>query len=265
MDLVELGRLADENLAGTWTTIGGATGAVGGSERCRFVATGLPIAFFNGALAAAPVDDPEQVVAAAVAFMAEHDVPWLLWVREGVDAALLAAGRRAGLTDTDGPPGMALPTIGEIPSPPVGLDMWLVEDRAGIESARRLLTRGFEVPPEVADVMVSEALVDDERIAIVVGSVDGTPVSSALVSITGSTAGIYNVATPPEFRCRGYGAAATWAAIGVGARLGCEHAVLQASDMGAPIYRAMGFVDVGRYVRLVGPPPGGDLTIHPRG
>jgi hypothetical protein len=30
--------------------------------------------------------------------------------------------------------------------------------------------------------------------------------------------------------------------------------VLQASEMGAPVYRQMGFVDVGRYVQLQGPP-----------
>lgn len=255
-DLVELGRLADENLAGSWATFGGASGAVGGTARCPFVASGLPMAFFNGALAAGPVDDPDQVVADAIAFMAEHGVPWMLWVRDGVDDALLDAARRAGLTDADGPPGMALPSIGDVPPPPDGLEVWLVEDRAGIETARDVLTRGFGMPAEVSDVMVTEALVADERIGIVVGSVDGTPVSSALVSVTGTTAGVYNVATPPEFRRRGYGAAVTWAAIEEGARRGCDHSVLQASEMGAPVYRAMGFVDVGRYLRLEGPPAG---------
>ena len=63
------------------------------------------------------------------------------------------------------------------------------------------------------------------------------------------------MATPPEFRRRGYGAAATWAAIEVGAQRGCDHAVLQASEMGAPVYRRMGFVDVGRYVQLEGAAP----------
>lgn len=80
-DLNEFGRLADVNLAGSWATLVGITGTVGGSDRCTFVATGIPMAFFNGAYAAGPVDDPERVVADAIGFMADKGVPWLLWVR----------------------------------------------------------------------------------------------------------------------------------------------------------------------------------------
>jgi GNAT superfamily N-acetyltransferase len=254
-DRDELGRLADENLAGSWASLGRQRGAVGGSDRCTFAATGIPAAFFNGAYAAGPGSDPEQVVADATAFMADQGVPWLLWVRDGVDDALLDAGRRAGLTDAGGPPAMALAAIDEIPQTPDGLAVRLVRDRAGLETFRDLATRGFEMPPEISSTLITESLLDDPAIGMVVGSVAGTPVSGALVSITGTTAGIYNVATPPEFRRRGYGAALTWAAIEEGARRGCDHSILQASDMGAPVYRAMGFVDVGRYVQLEGPQP----------
>jgi GNAT superfamily N-acetyltransferase len=254
-DLEELGRLADENLAVSWAVFGRARGAVGGSDRCTFTATGIPAAFFNGAYAAGPVTDPDRVVADAIAFMAERGVPWLFWVREGVHDALLDAGRRAGLTDAGGPPAMALATIDEIPPAPAELDVRLVGDPAGLETFRDLATRGFEMPPEISDTLITESLLHDPAIAMVLGSVAGTPVTCALVSITGTTAGIYNVGTPPEFRRRGYGAALTWAAIEEGVRRGCDHSILQASDMGAPVYRAMGFVEVGRYVQLEGPPP----------
>lgn len=256
-DLVELGRLADENLAGSWAAFGRAAGAVGGADRCTFVATGIPAAFFNGAYAAGAVADPERVVADALGFMAEQRVPWLLWVREGVDDALLDAGRGAGLTDAGGPPAMALPSISAIPPAPDGLEVRLASTPSDLVDFRDLTTRGFEMPAEVSAAMIADSLLDDPAIAIVIGSVAGTPVSCALVSITGTTAGIYNVGTPPEFRRHGYGAAVTWAAIEEGARRGCDHSILQASEMGAPVYRAMGFVDVGRYVQLEGasPPP----------
>lgn len=254
-DLSELGRLADENLAGSWAAFGRTGGAVGGSDRCTFVATGIPAAFFNGAYAAGPVADPERVVADAVAFMTHRAVPWLLWVRSGVDDGLLAAGRDAGLTEAGGPPAMALASIEAIPTPPEGLEMQVVRDVAGVAAFRDLTTRGFEMPAEISAGLLSDSLLDDPAIAMVVGSVADTPVSCALASITGTTAGIYNVATPPEFRRRGYGAAVTWAAIEEAARRGCDHSILQASDMGAPVYRAMGFVDVGRYVQLEGAPP----------
>jgi GNAT superfamily N-acetyltransferase len=253
-DPSELGRLADENLAGSWASFGRAAGAVGGSDRCTFVATGIPAAFFNGAYTSGPVADPDRVVADAIAFMAAHEVPWLLWVRAGIQDALLDAGRRAGLADAGGPPVMALATLDAIPPTPAGLDVELVRDSVGVDIFRDLATRGFEMPAEIAATLITDALLDDPTIGMVAGSVDGAPVSCALVVITGTTAGIYNVATPPEHRCRGYGAAVTWAAIEEGARRGCDHSVLQASDLGAPVYRAMGFVDLGRYVQLEGPP-----------
>lgn len=255
-DLATLGRLADENLAGAWAAMGRCTGArLGGSDRCTFAATGLPAAFFNGAFVAGPVGDPHGVVADAMAFMDNCAVPWLLWVRDGVQDELLAAGRSAGLTDAGGPPAMALATIEAIPPPPDELTVKLVRDEPGLAAFRDLSARGFGLPTEFTDVLVTAAMVDDPDLGLVVGTVDATPVSCALVAITGATAGIYNVATPPEFRRRGYGAALTWAAIAEGARRGCDHSILQASEMGAPVYRAMGFVDVGTYVQLEGPRP----------
>ena len=44
-------------------------------------------------------------------------------------------------------------------------------------------------------------------------------------------------------------------AVAEGARRGCTHSVLQASPSGYPVYRRMGFTDLGRYVQLEGPPP----------
>jgi predicted acetyltransferase len=72
--------------------------------------------------------------------------------------------------------------------------------------------------------------------------------------VTGATAGVYNVATPQRFRARGYGEALTWAAIDEGATRDCRVAILQSSDAGYPIYKRMGFVEIGRYLQLEGPP-----------
>jgi GNAT superfamily N-acetyltransferase len=256
-DVDELGRRADANLAQTWATLGRAMGAaVGDSDSAVFVATGFDAAFFNGVYTAGSVSDPDAVVRDAIGFMSRQQVPWLLWVREGVDDALLAAGRRAGLTDAGGPPAMALPSIGSPPELPAGLDIAVVDDAAGIDAFRDLSARGFEMPIDFTTRLVSDATLAAPGVVAVLGTVGSEPVSVALVCVTGTTAGIYNVATPAEHRRRGYGAALTWAAIEQGARLGCDHAILQASEMGAAVYRDMGFVDIGCYVQLAGPPTG---------
>ena len=56
--------------------------------------------------------------------------------------------------------------------------------------------------------------------------------------------GVYMVATLPEERGKGYGVALTAAAIEAAPHL---PAVLQASDMGQPVYRRLGFQDISSY------------------
>jgi ribosomal protein S18 acetylase RimI-like enzyme len=255
MDDGEMGRLADVNLAATWSSLGRSCGAaLGGSDECPFVATGIPAAFFNGVYATRRVDDPDAVVGAAIEFMSERAVPWLMWVREGVDDALLDAGRRRRLRDAGGPPAMVLPTIGRVPDRPDGLEIEVVTDRGGLDTFRDVAARGFEMPLEVVERFMTSATLAAPTNVAAIGAVDGVAVSVALASVTGSTVGIYNVATPEEHRRRGYGEAVTWAGIQAGTELGGDHAALQASELGAPVYRSMGFVDVGRYRQLEGPP-----------
>ncbi len=255
MNAADQAIAADENLASTWAALGRATGAdvvEDGPLTC--VATGIPAAFFNGAYLSAPTSEPERLVTAAIDFFAERDLPWLLWVRDGVGPALLAAGRSAGLRDAGGPPAMGLAPIGEAPPPPDGLRVEIATTAEQLRDHASMLRDGFVLPQEIIDRIVRPALLEVAGLAVFVGRVDDEPVSCSLLAISGTTAGIYNVATPEPFRGRGYGEALTWAAVVEGAQRGCSHAVLQASEAGYPIYRRMGFVDLGRYVQLEGPP-----------
>ena len=63
---------------------------------------------------------------------------------------------------------------------------------------------------------------------------------SSLV-MAGDLAGIYAVATLPDARGRGIGTAMTLHAMAEGKRRGAEAAVLQATDMGKPVYEKIGF------------------------
>jgi N-acetylglutamate synthase len=250
-----LARLADINMANTWEAMSRLAGCP--TERVgalQLYASGLPMAFFNGAIATDPVDDPDAAVAAALAFMASNDVPWLLWVRAGLDEALLDAGRAAGLRDAGGPPVMGWSPIDPPADLRPDLEISVVRDRAGIEAHHDLAARGFDAPLGIFERLVTDATVADPSFALLVGRADGEPVSTAVLSVSGTTGGIYNVATPPEHQRRGYGRALTCAAVDEAVRRGCDHAILQSSSAGRPVYEALGFRELGRYVQLEGPP-----------
>lgn len=255
MGLDDLAVEGDRNLAECWLTMARCSGAPHADlGDVVLAAQGLPIAFFNGAYVRRPGPDAATAVQRAVEFFAPRDVPWLLWVRDGVWPELEASAVAAGLRPAGGPPGMVLPAIPPPPPLPPRLQLEVVADISGIEAHGRLLASAFGMPPSFVDRLLSVALLGVDDFAMIVGWVGGQAVSTAALFISGSTAGVYNVATPAEHRGKGYGEALTWAAVAEGARRGCTHSVLQASDMGAPVYRRMGYVEVGRYLQFEGPP-----------
>ncbi|MEO7372077.1 MAG: GNAT family N-acetyltransferase [Ilumatobacteraceae bacterium] len=150
---------------------------------------------------------------------------------------------------------MALREIHDRPAMPDGLTVEAARTTRALHQHQALLSEGFGMPMEIAERLIRPPILEEEHAVVFIGHVDGQPVSCSLLATSAKTAGVYNVATPERFRGRGYGEALTWSAIEEGARRGCSHAALQASDAGYPLYRRMGFVDLGRYVQLAGPPP----------
>ena len=91
----------------------------------------------------------------------------------------------------------------------------------------------------------------------VVGYDGDRPVAASTVTLTHGVAYVGWVAVVADQQRRGLGAAATAVVTNLGLELGARGAVLMASPMGAPVYRRMGFVDVGLVRALTAPAPGG--------
>jgi GNAT superfamily N-acetyltransferase len=100
---------------------------------------------------------------------------------------------------------------------------------------------------------MSEELAGRPDAAVYVGYADGEPVTSGLGVRTGTTIGVYSIATIASARRRGYGAAMTARIVDDGAADGCDVAILQASEMGRPTYERLGFRTVVEYSGYVDP------------
>jgi ribosomal protein S18 acetylase RimI-like enzyme len=83
------------------------------------------------------------------------------------------------------------------------------------------------------------------HIAAFVAYRDGAPVSCAMTLVSHGVAGVFYVATIASARRRGLGDALTRDAARAGFELGARAAWLGASEMGADLYRRIGFSDLG--------------------
>ena len=133
------------------------------------------------------------------------------------------------------------------------LDIREVTDQRGITDFEHVFVDGYPIPelqPFRPGALFTPAVLGGDY-HLWVGYVAGHPVTCAVAHVAGDVVGIHLVATLPEARRRGYGAAITGRAANSVPDL---PAVLQASDLGRPVYERIGFRVVSHF----------DLWILPR-
>jgi ribosomal protein S18 acetylase RimI-like enzyme len=139
-------------------------------------------------------------------------------------------------------PGMALhPIPRELPTGADGLEIRVVDNAAALHDHAMAASRGFEVDEEVAIAIIGTELWKVADATVYTGYADGQAVAAGYSVRSGSTLGIFTIATVPEARGRGFGSAMTGRICADGAAAGCSVVVLQASAMGRPIYERLGF------------------------
>ncbi len=253
--MTDLAQLEHDNLIETFGVLAALQpdGVVWRDDGVAVIASGLPMSLFNQILIESDSASP-VAIGAGVALMRERGAPFVVTLRQGMDDRFQAVAESLGLVfdPHEGFPGMA---VEPVPAPvpvPSGLEIRRV-DAATLADHATVVTIGFGIDRAIIDAFVSEATLADPRFAFYVGYVDGLPVVSGLGVQTGSTAGVFNIATVAEARRRGYGAAITRRILTDAALLGCTVGTLQSSDMGRPVYEAIGFRTVVTYIGYVDP------------
>jgi GNAT superfamily N-acetyltransferase len=223
------------------------------------VYTGLPFALLNGIFGArlAP-GTVDTTIEATIAYLAPRRVPALWWTGPGTQPPDLGRHLQGhGFVHARDVPGMAVDLLAlqeDHPRPP-GLTIERVEDGEMLRTWARIAWVGTGFPEthqdEFAGLEVRCRIAPGRPRYRYLGFQNGVPVATSALVLHAGVAGIYAVATLPEARRQGLGTAVTLAPLRDARELGYRVGTLQASEMGFPVYRQLGFREVcrlGNYV-----------------
>jgi GNAT superfamily N-acetyltransferase len=167
--------------------------------------------------------------------------PWLLW-----SAWPTPSLSTWGFQLVGHPPLMVRLPGGAPPPLPPELRIVEVHDAATLADAEQTLIEGYPAPelqPFRPGALWHTRILGGP-LHIWVGYAGERPVTTGMAYVDERVTGVYVIATLEEARGRGYGAAITAQCMAVDP---AKPAVLQASDLGQPVYRRLGFVEVARY------------------
>lgn len=234
-----------------------------GSELMTFF-TGIPLPLFNGVVRArlAP-DQVDQAIEAVIARGRSKGVP-LSWATGpstrpiDLGEALLAHG----FAYTGDNAGMAVDLLALDEAQPIqgALEIERVADFERLQVWCETGVTGFDLPNFASDAffeLFSHLGLDAHSpLQHYLGSLDGEPVATSSLLLGAGVAGIYNVATVEHARRKGIGAQVTLAPLLAARRLGYRVGILHASQMGAGVYRRLGFQEyctISHYIWQGGP------------
>jgi GNAT superfamily N-acetyltransferase len=244
------------NMAAFWASYGRV---VGGSLHLTphlvWFYSGVPVPLFNGVVLARTTEaEVCATIASLQTCIEERGAPALWWIGPGSAPANIAALLlQGGLQPAGETPGMAidLARLTEGPGPAANFAIQKVDDIEKQVLWARVASAGSGFPSAVTRALVDlETGLPEPRFLFqhcYIGYLDGEPVAASTMLLDSGVAGIYAVATLPQARRRGIGRQMTAAPLLEARQAGYRVGILQASSMGYPVYRQMGFQDVCKY------------------
>jgi ribosomal protein S18 acetylase RimI-like enzyme len=190
---------------------------------------------------------------AAAAFRSEIGHGLTIWTRDEIDADLDGPLRAGSCEDLGSSPEMVIdPSMPNAwPPPPTGITVEVVSDADGVRMLRSTAAAAFEelgawpASWEAAYADPASAIGDDVfgilvRMRSDVGAV-------GMGYIHEGVGELIHIGTHPQYRGRGLGTAVAVAVAEELIRRGADLLSLQATPLGEPIYRRLGFREIGSY------------------
>jgi ribosomal protein S18 acetylase RimI-like enzyme len=220
------------SVPGGWTRAKGA-GLAG--------VTGVAVASLNGVWVQT-VDPDLGDITDLLDQVAATGLSHCLQLRPGAVARVSELAGRRGMAHSENIPLMALEDPGQLDAAQAvsGLVIReLVPDEAQLHA--RVAAAGFEIPLRMLLQLMTPEVLAAPGVRCYVGEAGGQPVTTGLGVKLGHNVAIFNIATPPEHRRRGYGAAVTARAVADGLAAGARWSALQSSTDGYRVYQRLGF------------------------
>lgn len=245
------------NLVEWWRYAGRSPGAefYDGPE-LTWLLTGIHLAFLNPVLRTeAGPDNADALIEKTLAYFRSRGVTTYSWWTDPSTQPKDLGVRLVdhGLTYKDGGPGMAVDLLElneDLPTP-AGLTIEPVEDTEALKKWAHTSIVGFGLPETDVGTWFDlfAGLGFDLPLRNYLGILNGQPVATSELLLGAGVAGIYVVATLPDARRQGIGAAMTLAPLLDAREMGFRVGILQASPMGVGVYRRLGFREYCRMSR----------------
>jgi GNAT superfamily N-acetyltransferase len=199
--------------------------------------------------------DPADALADALDWQRRRGAPFtFVWAGPMTEpASLTDASKQLGLVpwEQDAPgQGAELDALDweALERVPDGFDVERVSDDNGVETFGRTFVEAFELPEWAGQAWIDATRafgVDAAPWRQYVGRLDGRPVATNMVFYGAGVATVFGIGTVRDARGHGIGAAITLAGLEEARDRGYRRAVLFATEQGAPVYRRIGFRDLG--------------------
>jgi ribosomal protein S18 acetylase RimI-like enzyme len=203
--------------------------------------TGLAVSRFNGVVVGAGAD---RVLATSwLEALADRGLPCCVMSRPDAPGWTAEVAAAAGLTEVSHEPFMVHDDPAAVTVPEVEASIARVDPRD--DGARRsfgvTMADGFEAPREMFEPLMTARVLSHPAVSAYGARVGEEVVAVGMATLHDGHVGVFNIATLPAHRRRGLGEAVTARVVVDGVAAGARVAYLQASTMGLPVYRRMGF------------------------